>query len=207
MVVAHADHVDLRRGAPVFAYLEAGGDSLLRVDERQRLTTQPFETVPEPGVERRRDACGKSARRAAAADHAHVREHESEPEPQQGIVQLEAHLPRVGTPALQRIPPSQVAQVHELLEIVVQAALRQPGGGGNCGRGAVTGRQGMQNRLIRRDLAQLLAQQKGGFMKQGREFGEQMVADIAVDGAAVVEAEQVLRQTADQEVRLCLIHQ
>ena len=44
-------------------------------------------------------------------------------------------------------------------------------------------------------------------MKQGREFGEQMVADIAVDGAAVVEAEQVLRQTADQEVRLGLIHQ
>ena len=88
----------------------------------------------------------------------------------------------------------------------MQAALRQPGGGGNCGRGAVTGRHGMQDRLIRRDLAQLLTQQNGRFMKQGREFGQQVVADIAVDGAAVVEAEQVLRQTANQKVRLGLIH-
>ena len=58
----------------------------------------------------------------------------------------------------------------------------------------------MQRGLVRSDLTQLLAEQKYGFVKQRREFGEQMIPDVGSDGPAVVEAQQVVRQPADQKV-------
>ena len=88
-----------------------------------------------------------------------------------------------------------------MLQVVGQVPLRQFGGGGDGRRGAVAGGDGEEHRVVGRDLAQFLAQQERRLVEQRRELVDQVAADVAADGPGVVEAEQVLRQAADQEVR------
>ena len=153
----------------------------------------------------RLDALGEGPRRAAAANKAHVGKHEPEPEPQQGIVNAEAHPLGIGPLAVQRVAAAQVAKARQLLKIVMQVPLRQPGGGGNGRGGAFARGNREQHRLVGRNFAQLLAQQKGRFMEQRRELVEQALADVLFDGPDIVQAKQVLGQAADQKVGFRLI--
>ena len=149
VVVAHADDIDLRIRTPVLPDLESGADPLARVDAWKGLATQAFETGSEPRIERRRNPLAERAPDTRAAYGAHVGKHESKPEAKQRIVDAEAHLLRIPAPALQRIPPPQVAEIHELLEVVVQVSSRQFGGGRDSRHVAMAGRDGEENGMGR----------------------------------------------------------
>ena len=64
-----------------------------------------------------------------------------------------------------------------------------------------------EDRLVGCDLAKLLAEQERRLVEQRRELVEDGLPDVDVDGPGVVQAEQVLRQAADQKVGPCPIRE
>jgi hypothetical protein len=123
-VVADADDVDLHRRVPVLADLDPRRDALAREQRGQRGSTQALEALPRPRVELGRDEGGVGLRRAALRDEALVWEHEAEPEPEERVVEREAHLRPPRRRAGERVAARHVAQLDELLEVVVEAPLR-----------------------------------------------------------------------------------
>ena len=83
----------------------------------------------------------------------------------------------------------------------MEVTLGQCGGRGNVPCGAVSGGDGKQNGVVRSDFAKLLAQEKGGFVKQRGKLIQKMAADVLGDGGRLVETKEVLRQTADEKIR------
>ena len=88
-----------------------------------------------------------------------------------------------------------------MLKIIVQVPLGQCRGRRNLPRRAVPGCDGKENGVVRSDFTKLLPQQKSRFVKQRRELVEQVPSDVVGDGGRIIEAEEVLRQTADEEIR------
>lgn len=142
----------------------------------KRLTAQALESGAEVGVYPGPDPVDPCSPSSHVEDVAGVVEDEAEPEAQQWVVEIPAHLagrrPLVG----QRIAPPQVAQLAELAQVVVPVARIEPGGPGDVLVGRMPRGNGSQKGIV----VLYLSQQEVAFAKERRVLGEKLPDDISL---------------------------
>ena len=174
IVLPDADDIELQIRLPVFADFEGGVDSLARIQYRQRFPAEPFEARAEIRVQLRGDELPERSFRARLGEEAQAGKDEAESEAQQRILDREARLLGCGSSAGRGMTPRHVPQRRQVLEIVIERALRDARPGRNVRRRGGPGGERHHDAVVALHFLQFLAQQELGRAEEGGVFIQDM---------------------------------
>lgn len=199
-VFPEADNVDLGGFGPVGSGLEGGGHAFLFIEPGEGFAAEALEALAEVGVQVGADEVAVGAGGTHVADGAGVREDEAEPETQERVREVVADGAGGRGLARQGVAPFDVAELHELLEVVGEVPRVRAGLPGDLLERSVAGGERGQDGVVEGDLAELFAEEEVGLAVQGSVFVQKLGGEVRLDRAVAGEALQVEGDPAAEEV-------
>jgi len=132
---------------------------------------------------------------------AEIRKNEPKPEAQQGVLKNIANLPRIRLFPGKWQSAADIAEIAQLLYIIMKASFRNSGLRGNALVGRISGRHSGQHGIVIFHIPEFFAQQKVRFAKQRPEFIQHVFFDISFHRMCLLEKVQIEGDPATDEVR------
>lgn len=175
------------------------------IEPGEGFAAEALEALAEPGVQVGADEVAEGSGGAHVADGSGVREDEAEPEAQQRVGQVVADGAGGRRLSGQGVAPFDVAELHELLEVVGEVPRVRPRLPGDLLDRPVAGGQGGEDGMVEGDFAELFAEEEVGLAVEGGVLVQKLGGQVRLDRAVGGEALKVERDSAAEEVGLRLI--